>query len=36
MDHLNAVEPGCVSTITGGYVFTGEGMATGIRILTVW
>jgi hypothetical protein len=21
MDHLNAVEPGCVSTITGGYVF---------------
>ena len=19
MDHLNAVEPGCVSTITGGY-----------------
>lgn len=21
MDHLNVVEPGCVSTITGGYVF---------------
>jgi hypothetical protein len=20
MEHLNAVEPGCVSTITGGYV----------------